>query len=103
MRLRAYFTPGHTPEHLSYLLFDPSSGERPVALFSGDALFVGDVGRPDLLGEGATRGLAEQLQAQAFRDVPYVPLGQQFQQTAYRAELSGILPGMPVFWNVARA
>ncbi len=50
----------------------------------------------------AQRGLAEQLQAQAFRDVPYVPLGQQFQQTAYRAELAGILPGMPVFWNVIR-
>jgi len=46
--------------------------------------------------------LAEQIQAQAFRDVPYVPLGQQFQQTAYRAELSGVLPGMPVFWNVVR-
>jgi peptide/nickel transport system substrate-binding protein len=50
----------------------------------------------------AQRSLAEQIQVQAFRDVPYVPLGQQFQQTAYRAELSGILPGMPVFWNVAR-
>jgi len=46
--------------------------------------------------------LAEQLQAQAFQDVPYVPLGQQFQQTAYRADLSGVLPGMPVFWNVVR-
>ena len=46
--------------------------------------------------------LAEQMQAQAFRDVPYVPLGQQFQQTAYRAELSGILPGTPVFWNIVR-
>ena len=50
----------------------------------------------------AQRSLAEQLQVQAFQDVPYVPLGQQFQQTAFRAELSGILPGMPVFWNVAR-
>ncbi len=47
--------------------------------------------------------LAEQIQAQAFRDVPYVPLGQQFQQTAYRTELSGVLPGMPVFWNIVRA
>ena len=46
--------------------------------------------------------LAEQIQTQACRDVPYVPLGQQFQQTAYRAELSGILPGMPVFWNIVR-
>ncbi len=61
VRLRAYFTPGHTPEHLSYLLVDPVQGDRPLALFSGDALFVGDVGRPDLSGEGATRGLAEQL------------------------------------------
>lgn len=61
VRLRAYFTPGHTPEHMSYLLFDPAGGDRPLALFSGDALFVGDVGRPDLLGKGATRGLAEQL------------------------------------------
>ena len=51
----------------------------------------------------AQYSLAEQIQIQAFRDVPYVPLGQQFQQTAYRAELSGILPGMPVFWNITRA
>ncbi len=50
----------------------------------------------------AQRSLADQLQAQAFQDVPYVPLGQQFQQTAFRADLSGILPGMPVFWNVVR-
>ena len=46
--------------------------------------------------------LAERLQAQAFRDVPYVPLGQQFQQTAFRADLAGILPGLPVFWSVSR-
>jgi len=52
--------------------------------------------------EATQYSLAEQLQAQAFRDVPYVPLGQQFQQTAYRAELTGILPGLPVFWNVVR-
>lgn len=61
LRLQAYFTPGHTPEHLSYLLFDPARGSQPLALFSGDSLFVGDVGRPDLLGASATRQLAEQL------------------------------------------
>ena len=49
------------------------------------------------------RQLAEQIQLQAFQDVPYVPLGQQFQQSAYRADLVGILPGLPVFWNVQRA
>ncbi len=46
--------------------------------------------------------LASMIQAQAFVDVPYVPLGQQFQQTAYRADLRGILPGAPVFWNIER-
>ncbi len=61
LRLRALWTPGHTPEHLAYLLLDPAAGADPVALFSGDALFVGDVGRPDLLGEEQTRGLAAQL------------------------------------------
>jgi len=59
--LRVLSTPGHTPEHLAYLLIDPEQGEDPVALFSGDALFVGEVGRPDLLGETETLRLAEQL------------------------------------------
>lgn len=54
---------------------------------------------PDLTSQ---RALAERLQLQAFEDVPYVPLGQQFQQTAFRADLRGILPGLPVFWNVER-
>lgn len=61
LRLRALWTPGHTPEHLAYLLIDPAAGPHPVTLFSGDALFVGEVGRPDLLGGGETRRLAEQL------------------------------------------
>lgn len=41
-------TAGHTPEHISYIATDLARGETPVALFSGDTLFVGDVGRPDL-------------------------------------------------------
>ena len=36
------------------------------------------------------------------RDVPYVPLGQYFTPTAYRAGLTGIVPGMPAFWGVRR-
>jgi hydroxyacylglutathione hydrolase len=43
-------TPGHTPEHVSLLITDRSRGEEPVMLFSGGALLVGDVARPDLLG-----------------------------------------------------
>ena len=61
LTLRALWTPGHTPEHLSYLAIDPAAGPDPVALFSGDALFVGEVGRPDLLGEAQTMQLASQL------------------------------------------
>jgi hydroxyacylglutathione hydrolase len=49
-------TPGHTPEHISLLLTDRSRGDEPAILFSGGALLVGDVARPDLLGgEEATR------------------------------------------------
>ncbi len=47
IKLRVLHTPGHTPESSCYLLLDESGKEH--ALFSGDTLFVGDVGRPDLL------------------------------------------------------
>lgn len=61
LTLRALWTPGHTPEHMSFLLIDPAQGNEPVALFSGDVLFVGEVGRPDLLGKDETQRLAGQL------------------------------------------
>lgn len=48
VKIKALHTPGHTPESVSYLLIDENNKEN--ALFSGDTLFVGDVGRPDLLG-----------------------------------------------------
>jgi len=50
----------------------------------------------------AQQALASRMQLQAFQDVPYVPLGQQFQQSAYRTDITGIQPGMPVFWGVTR-
>jgi hydroxyacylglutathione hydrolase len=46
-------TPGHTPEHISFLLTDTPSGNHPVMMFTGDFVFVGDVGRPDLLEKAA--------------------------------------------------
>ena len=50
IEFRALHTPGHTPEHLSYLVRDTGSGAKDaIALASGDFVFVGDVGRPDLL------------------------------------------------------
>lgn len=43
-------TPGHTPEHVSLVVYDRLAGDEPALLLSGGALLVGDVGRPDLLG-----------------------------------------------------
>lgn len=51
--LEAVFTPGHTPEHLSFLLTDHPATDEPTMFFSGDFVFVGDVGRPDLLEQAA--------------------------------------------------
>jgi len=46
-------TPGHTPESISFLLTDHPATNKPVMLFTGDFVFVGDVGRPDLLEKAA--------------------------------------------------
>ena len=46
--------------------------------------------------------LAAEIQKQAFEDVPYYPLGLYYRPTAYRADLTGILSDIPVFWNVRR-
>jgi hydroxyacylglutathione hydrolase len=52
--IRAIHTPGHTPEHLCYLITDAGEGaDSPMGLVSGDFVFVGDVGRPDLLESAA--------------------------------------------------
>ncbi|HEV8631631.1 MAG TPA: rhodanese-like domain-containing protein [Thermoanaerobaculia bacterium] len=62
VRLVALHTPGHTPEHLAFLVYDTARAAAvPVAMLSGDFLFVGSLGRPDLLGEEAKRGLAQSL------------------------------------------
>ena len=46
-------TPGHTPESISFLLTDHPASDKPVMLFTGDFVFVGDIGRPDLLEKAA--------------------------------------------------
>ncbi len=53
VRIEAVHTPGHTPEHLSFLVTDRASADRPIAMLTGDFVFVGDVGRPDLLERAA--------------------------------------------------
>jgi hydroxyacylglutathione hydrolase len=51
--IEAIHTPGHTPEHLVFRVTDTAGANAPIGLFTGDFLFVGDVGRPDLLEEAA--------------------------------------------------
>ncbi len=58
LSLRALSTPGHTPEHLAYLLSD---GDRPVGVFTGGSLLVGAVARTDLIAPDRTEELARAL------------------------------------------
>jgi len=58
-RIKAIYSPGHTEGSMSYLLFDV--GLSPWILFSGDALFAGDVGRVDLFGKGKMKEMAQML------------------------------------------
>jgi hydroxyacylglutathione hydrolase len=74
VRLTAQHTPGHTPEHVSWALYDTSrSSDTPWLIFTGDFLFVGDVGRPDLLGDEARQSLAHQLYQSVFDKLPALP------------------------------
>lgn len=49
IKFTTVYSPGHTPEHISFLVTDGATTDEPMGLLSGDFVFVGDVGRPDLL------------------------------------------------------
>jgi hydroxyacylglutathione hydrolase len=51
--IKAWHTPGHTPEHLTFLITDGAAADEPMGMATGDFVFVGDVGRPDLLESAA--------------------------------------------------
>jgi hydroxyacylglutathione hydrolase len=77
LRFDVRHTPGHTPEHLSFVVTDRAMSDRPVGIFTGDFIFVGDVGRPDLLEraakqQGTMDGMARRLfqSVQATSDLP---------------------------------
>ena len=53
IRVDVLHTPGHTPEHICFLITDTAAADQPIGIFSGDFVFVGDVGRPDLLEKAA--------------------------------------------------
>ena len=70
LTLRAVATPGHTPEHLAYLLL---AGSKPVALFSGGAVLPGGAARPDLIGPEQTEPLARDLYRSAHQRLSHLP------------------------------
>jgi hydroxyacylglutathione hydrolase len=53
LKIEVIHNPGHTPESISFLLTDVPASDKPVMLFTGDFVFVGDIGRPDLLEKAA--------------------------------------------------
>lgn len=70
-RLRVISTPGHTPEHVSYLLL--AEAGRPLTLFSGGSLMVGTAARPDLLGPANSWRMARLLRRSLVEDVLTLP------------------------------
>ncbi len=77
VRLDVLHTPGHTPEHLSFMVTDGAAADGPIGIVTGDFVFAGDVGRPDLLeravgvanaADGAARVLYQSLQR--FAELP---------------------------------
>ncbi|WP_428940723.1 MBL fold metallo-hydrolase [Fontivita pretiosa] len=74
VRLRAVHTPGHTLEHICWAVFDETrSTDTPWLMFTGDFVFVGDVGRPDLLGPDQQTQLARLLYQSIFHKLFSMP------------------------------
>ena len=70
LRFDVMHTPGHTPEHLTFIVTDTPATLRPMGAFTGDFIFVGDVGRPDLLERAAhVEGTMEAGARQLFRSL----------------------------------
>ncbi|MFP4624586.1 MAG: rhodanese-like domain-containing protein, partial [Gemmatimonadota bacterium] len=72
VRLRTVHTPGHTPEHVAFLIYD-GRGEAPARFLTGDFLLIGSLGRPDLLGEDEREALSRALYQSVRRVLPGLP------------------------------
>ncbi len=75
LRITALHTPGHTDESMSYALADLEAGDEAIMVFTGDALFIGDVGRTDLYGPEEAPRMASDLYNSIFNKI--LPLGDQ--------------------------
>ena len=70
VRIDVLKTPGHTPEHICFVVTDEANSKEPMGIFSGDFIFVGDVGRPDLLETAAgIKGSMETGARQLFQSI----------------------------------
>lgn len=91
VRLEGMDTPGHTPEGLTVVAYDGPAGSPPLAVFTGDTLFIGDVGRPDLLASiGFT---AEQLGDMLYDSLHHKLLNLPDETLVYPAHGAGSMCG----------
>ncbi|MFX1312040.1 MAG: rhodanese-like domain-containing protein [Promethearchaeota archaeon] len=73
LKIKALHTPGHTDESCSFIVIDTITGDEPVFVFTGDALFVGDTGRIDMYGPEKAKKNAKNLFNSLFKNL--LPLG----------------------------
>ena len=91
VRLEVLETPGHSPESITILVYDAGHGEQPYAALTGDTLFIGDVGRPDL--RAALGWTAEDLGALLYESIQERILRLPDETLVYPAHGAGSLCG----------
>src|SRR5262245_23395362 len=92
--LRIIETPGHTPESISILVNDEQESDQPKKVLTGDALFIGDVGRPDLVG---SRGYtAEQMAGMLYESLHHKLLLLNDDVEVYPAHGAGSMCGRDI-------
>ena len=74
LKIKALHTPGHSPESTSYALYHSESGDQAVMVFTGDTLFVGEVGRTDFLGHKMTPLMSRKMYNSIMKRL--LPLGE---------------------------
>ncbi len=110
LTLEVMHTPGHTPESISFLLTDLPATDKPVMVFTGDFVFVGDIGRPDLLEKAAgLMGTKEVGAKQMFQSLKkfaalpgYVQLWPAHGAGSACGKALGAVPGSTVGYEIVR-
>jgi hydroxyacylglutathione hydrolase len=92
LTIKAITTPGHTPDGVSYAIIDNEAGDKPVLIFTGDTLFVNEVGRTDLGGEENARKYSEDMYDSIHKKI--LPLGDQV--VLYPAHGAGSICGVNI-------